>query len=584
MKRNTPLFCLFVLFPVLAAFAQVSADPLDFFYTDLSVWETSGIVGHLPPARPYPLPVVKNILQQVMDRGDREQRYIARSHYRRLFGKAILPGTQAELATDMPGGRRQMAGSLSLDANLFFSDLVTGGASIDAWMINKLPMEEILPASTASTRDIVPDNAKLGPFYMLPSFNSSLSVGTDRNWFTMGLMRGSYGPFADNGIIVGSQALHSGQFNYTVYRENWSYTSALYSITANDGFGVEYRSGGIPKFPEKYLSVHSFEYAPFDWLSVSLLEAVMWGDRFEPLYMLPSTPYMISQSVSGLNDNSFLGGMFTVKPLRSLKVDGVLYADDLSFNDMIRFNFDTKWRLAGQLGASYAPRKTGIFARAGLDYTMVTPFMYSHKNGDEISLDAPNYQNYMHFGQNFGAALEPNSDRVNLSVKLRPLEGVDVDIVGTLIRHGNIYEDIPEKWIREYITAGEDLYITDGGILSSSGTKSAGHLYNYTTPFLAQDTLQYIWQTGFTITCRLPVLKTGGHMVFRLGYRFELNINEGIRSQVYRYDSAAAAALDSDPTNEDWKAVAENQRAEWLDNATGRVFNNYISAGFEYWF
>jgi hypothetical protein len=63
--------------------------------------------------------------------------------------------------------------------------------------------------------------------------------------------------------------------------------------------------------------------------------------------------------------------------------------------------------------------------------------------------------------------------------------------------------------------------VTDGSIRNSSGS-DAGHAYFYSTPFLTQETIQYIWQTGFDVACRLPILKTGGHMLFKFGYRFEM--------------------------------------------------------------
>lgn len=73
-------------------FAQVAADPLDYFYDDLTIWETMGMVRNLPPVRPYPLPLVKTILESVIEKGDRTQREIARSHFDRLFGRTVSLG------------------------------------------------------------------------------------------------------------------------------------------------------------------------------------------------------------------------------------------------------------------------------------------------------------------------------------------------------------------------------------------------------------------------------------------------------------------------------------------------------------
>lgn len=557
----------------LCSWAQVSADPNDYFYTDLAIWETMGLVNNLPSARPYPLQVVRKVLDAVIERGDATQRQIAGAHAARIFGRTLTWGGKSEATIDPASSGKALGLALAADINAGISPEITAGASVDLWATNRLPAKELLVEGQESARDIVEDNAKVGPFWVLPSINTSLAIGNPSLYLNAGLMRGSYGPFHSNGVIVGPQAMHAGQYSLAIDRGMWSYNQVLYGLSATS----ENRNskGFYDFYPEKYLSVHSLDVHPFDWLSVSFLESVMFGERLEIQYLLPFAPYMISQGMVGFADNSYLGGMFTVKPVAGLRLDGVLYADDLSFNDIVRFNFDTKWRLAGQLGASWAPRSSGMFTLASLDYTMVTPYTYSHKESDALDPAQPNYINYLHTGQLYGAALQPNSDRLNVKLTLRPLEDVDFNLVGTLIRHGNVNEGIGDKWVREYVTNATVDYCTDGSVLNSSAS-SVGHAFNYSTPFLTQDTIQYVWQAGFDALCRLPVLKTGGYMVFKLGYRFECDMNGGINSEVYRYDVTA--------TESTWAAVADAQLASWRAAAKGIAFNNYISAGFEYFF
>lgn len=549
--------------------AQVACDPLDWFYTDLEVWEASGLVSNLPAAHPYPLPLVKSILETVLARGDATQRKIAQSHYDRFFERSFTWGYKAEAATDTAEMGKEMDIAISMDLNLKMLDLVTASASLEGWAVNRLPQSELRPTGDGSPRDIIKDNAKIGPFWLLPAMNSSIAVGTDKYYLNAGLMRGSFGPFR-NGVIVGEQALHDGQFSFAANETLWGFNLSLYSITATDGNGEN-------AYPAKYVTVHNFEWRPFTWFNISLLESIVYGGRFEPMYIQPLSPFMISQGVTGFNDNSWLGGIFTLKPIQGLRIDGVLYADDLSFNDIARLNFDTKWRLAGQIGTTWASPKSGVFTLASLDYTMVTPYTYSHKNGSPLDLDVPNYQNYSHYGENFGAALEPNSDRVNIRMKLRPLEGIDFDIVGVLIRHGNVNEGIGEDWVYDYITDTKNAYRTDGTILNSSGS-DVGHAFTYSTPLLTQEHVQYVWQTGFEALCRLPILKTGGYIVFRLGYRLEYLTNPGIDGQIYRYDET----LGTDPTDAELAASAEAQYESWIDELGNPILNNYIRAGFEY--
>lgn len=549
-------------------FGQVAADPLDFFYEDLTIWETMGIVRNLPALRPYPLPLVKSILESVIENGDETQQKIAKTHYTRIFDSAWHAGTKANLAIDTHNSYKQMDVALSFDANAFITKTICASASVDAWAVNKLPNDELKPTWERSDKDIVKDNAKLGPFYLLPSINSSISIGSENMYLNAGLMRGSWGPIYENGVIVGQQAHAAGQFSFAMNTPLWTFNLAMFALSATPDNDPEEFS------PNKYLSLHSIEVHPYDWFSISIFESVVYGGRLDLLYLLPLSPFMISQGNTGFDDNVYLGGTFTVRPLQGLKVDGVLIADDLSFNDIVKFNWDTKWRIAGQLGVSYAPRKSGLFTRIALDYTMVTPYTYSHKESDVLDVSAPNYQNYSHAGMNFGPSLDPNSDRVNLRVRFRPLEALDVDIIGALIRHGNVNEGMDFKRIKEYVTS-EGMYTTDGSIRNSSGTNN-GHAFFYSTPFLSQENIQYIWQTGLDITARLPILKTGGYVLFRLGYRLEVNSKAGVNNEIYRYDPALAAA-----TDEEIRIAAENQLEQWRSQVGGTVINNYISAGLQ---
>ncbi|MCD1654891.1 hypothetical protein K7J14_09290 [Treponema zuelzerae] len=569
--RNTAVIALLFIVFSSSVFSQVSADPDDFFYTDLNRWETLGLVTNLPSSRPYPMQMVKEILQIVLEKGDNSDRAIAREHLDRIFGRVMSPGVRTEAAYNLADSSKQLGVAMALDANYQIEDFFSVSASIDGWAINRLPNNELLPSNTLSSKDLIEDQVKAGPFYILPSINSSFSVGNTEYYAQAGLMRGSWGPIHSNGVILPSSAFHTGQYTVAINKEKWGFDTALYSLVATSiDNPVEFN-------PEKFLAVHSIDWRPYRWLSFSLVESVVYGNRIEPLYLLPFSVYFTSQGLVGFADNSMIGGTFSVLPAKGVKIDGVLYTDDIGFNDVIRFNKDQKWRIAGQLAASWAPKIHPMLRFLKADYTMVTPYTYSHKESDSLDSSAPNYQNYTHAGQALGASLEPNSDRLNLSVTVTPLEKLDVDIVGTLIRHGNVNENIQQDWVREYVAGSLD-YVTDGSVNNSSYTKT-GHAYNHGTPFLTQDTLQYIWQTGFDVKCRLPVLKTGGYMLFKLGYRFELNLNDGINSNVYASDSS----LDPDDTAA-VDAAAAAQLAEWKANAGGREIDNIITVGFEYYY
>jgi hypothetical protein len=126
--------------------------------------------------------------------------------------------------------------------------------------------------------------------------------------------------------------------------------------------------------------------------------------------------------------------------------------DDLHFNDMIQFQFDTKYKLAGELGLVWAP-PTGFLRSLAVDYTAVFPYMYTHMydlDPDTYGTRYPsqpggsahtNYQDYSHAGKNLGPDLEPNSDRISLRSTWKTLPNLDLTLLGYFIRHGNASEN-----------------------------------------------------------------------------------------------------------------------------------------------
>ena len=246
------------------------------------------LVNNLPAAHPYPLQIVKQILETIIEQGDARQRQIAQTHYERFFKRHFLFGVTADAVINAEQAK-QLSLAGSVDYNYQFDKYIGIGGSIDTWATTKLPNDELLVVGQASKKDIVEDNAKVGPVWILPSYNSAISFGTNEYYLNAGLMRGSYGPFQNNGVIVGSQALHSGQFNFAVSKPLWGYNLSLYALSATSATKTDAQN----YYPEKYLSVHSIEYRPYDWLSVSFLESIIFGERLETMYLLP--PYSVSR-------------------------------------------------------------------------------------------------------------------------------------------------------------------------------------------------------------------------------------------------------------------------------------------------
>ena len=81
--------CVFFVFGTLV-FSQASVDINDSFYKKAQVWELRGLTSTLPQIRPYPLSVIKRVLEDVIENGSENDAEFAKGEYERIFGKTSL--------------------------------------------------------------------------------------------------------------------------------------------------------------------------------------------------------------------------------------------------------------------------------------------------------------------------------------------------------------------------------------------------------------------------------------------------------------------------------------------------------------
>ncbi len=578
MKKNSVFLCLCFFFIGFAAYTQAPVDVFDPFYEDLSIWENSGLIIDAPIARPYPLQEIKRLLEIVIEKGDTSQQRRAQEYHKRFFSRMYHLGGKVEIAVKVPKKKRELNLAPFADMNFTLHPLLTVSGRISAFITNKLFSQSLRPAFQYSTFDLSDDSVHVGPFYVLPVFNTGVAIGNPRYYVTAAIARTNYGPFYENSPLVGTQAMHQGRFNFVVNKEKFTFTQSFLTLTGTDDNG---KGAG----PGKYLMIHSFMVRALPWLSFGMVDSIVFGKRFEPIYLLPFSAFFISQGLYDFPDNSLIGGMFTVTPMRGLKLNGILYADDLGFNDIVRFKKDAKWRMAGQFGISYTMPKTHWFSFVDLNYTFVFPYTYTHV--DHHRTDFRNYSNYTHNGVPLGSNLPPNSDRIHLRLKFRPLYGMDINFFNTFIRHANITESITDtEMLRGYLSKA---YNTDGSTLNhatitepgktNNETSNTRHAFLHANPFLEQETIQYINQTGIDVACHLPILKSSGYMLFKFGYVFEVNCNEGVNNPIYTpkdgWKGKTGSELAAIPES-DIKAEAGRQLSAWRRQAIGTAFRHYI--------
>ena len=580
MKKILYIVLLAIVFCV-NSYAQAPVDLFDPFYEDLSIWEGCGLINDAPSVRPYPLQEIERLLQIVMEKGDAGQRRKAAEYQARFFQRPFHFGGKAEFNFASPDNQKQFFITPFGTLNYSLTKLLTISAYLSVNLMNTLDNENLLPAYSYSQKDIADDAGNIGKLKLLPMFNTSATFGTPEYYITAGLGRTSYGPFHDSGIFISRDAFHAGQFIFTVNKPKWAYNQVLLLLSATNDY-KDKRSIG----PQKFLASHSIDIRPLTWLSFSILDTMIYGGRFEPMYLIPFSAFFLGQSIYDFPDNSLIGLSATIKPVKRLRFDAAFYIDDIGLNEILKFK-DAKWRMAGECGVEYTMPQTHWFSFVDLNYTFILPYTYTHFNNHDPN--GSNYQNYTHHGKNLGTNLEPNSDRIQLKVKFRPLYGLDVNLSDTFIRHANITESVNDiVMLKDYVSKQ---YTTDGSSFNYSAvtepkgkyeSQAKKHAFLYTTPFMRQQTIQYVNQLALDVSCHLPIIKSGGYMLFKLGYVFEANINPGVRRNIYSpvdsmsgWDKKKIEKM----TSAEIQAVkdkADRQLADWRAKAIGKQFNHYI--------
>jgi hypothetical protein len=517
------VYCAFVFLAGLNA--QVLHDPNDTIYTDIDRWSVRGyITSSLPLIRPYPVQVIDELLNQVLERGNAEAKEKAA-----FYKNNIAPGTRPihpGLTAGVEGLDDDMTvqGAVFADGLLRLQDWIGASYSMFVYGAAKTPGNEFnVPGTYSPFPDLVTDQSELGSFEIMQDWTSALGLGNHNFYFQSGLNRTSVGPFYDNGTVVGPQAGRAGHFSLNYRQPAWSFEMLLLTLTASDDFGEN-------MFPEKYLILHSINFNPVPSVEIGFLESVVWGGRLELLYLAPFVNLFAAQSMGDFGDNSFIGFHVRWNAPHNIQALTQVYVDDFHFNDVIRLQFNTKYKLAGELGFVWAP-EDGPLSALSADYTLVFPYMYTHWNvpdadryasHDDSGNRVPNYFNYSHMGRNLGTDLRPNSDRISVRSNWRTLPNLDLSASTYFTRHGNASAGA------NYTGNDDSPYDKDeyhDGSIFDDGDTVEGNNYSK-LHFLTQDTIDTRLAGGLGIKWFLPV--SFGAFSFNADYVLEYGWNRDL--------------------------------------------------------
>lgn len=507
-----------------------------------------GLTDTQPKQRPYPLSVIESIITQVCEHGDEQEASIARGYEKSLLQKPVTltfgSGWQNG-ATITFGGFGDVALTDALSLSYDILDVVSNGDISTA------------PRYTGLPYDAPDDPAKFGSMDAVFQSNIVFSFGKPDLYITTGTGRTAFGNDLYDSLVLSPYSLHAPYATIYAAAGPLTVTQGIQCLTATDGNRKETDE-------QKFLSYHEVTWHMWSWFTLSWFESAVYGGQFDLKYLFPSM-FITAESFGGFNGSILMGmgGKITYFP--NLVLFGDIFIDDISVNDVVKLNLDTKIVGAGMIGAQYSPKNQAVRLVSGT-YTLVTPWMYAHYDGNAKATD-PNVQNYAHFGDNKATQLPPNSHRLAVTAELQPTSKWKTTLSLAISQHGNISESLTEKEAQQYLN---DPYITDGSIHNSpvyfnNTTQDTEFQDSYFDhfQFLQQKTIETMMQlsAGTTYTC---IDRNHISLALKAGYTFEYIHNKGVDENIYLNNG---------------KTVQE-QLSDWRAAIIPHTVNNYLTLGF----
>lgn len=567
MKKSL-IFVLTLLFS-LSLFAQSVTNVKSSLYEDMMRWEIMGLSRKLPDVRPYPLNLIYEVLNDVIDSGDAVEEEKAEYYLDSIFTKGIqLSGKVVSHISDNDSKvleiRPNMYGDLVLTDNI--------GLSYNAQILATTDRLYPRPLYSGLPSDSFSDCSVAGPFMVVPEVNTVGYAGTTDIYAVFGLNRSNIGPSIYDSLYASPNSFYAPFITFVINKEKWSFTNSMFSITSSTNNASVGQGGG-----QKYIAFHSFDVKLFDKLSIGYNETITFGKRFDFSYALPGI-YMLTQGFYNYRDNLFMGVSVKYNPVSRLNLYLNANVDDLQFNDIVKLKFNTKMTSSYLLGVDYAPEISWL-SLLSANYTLVTPWMYSHPELEDSklsSLNDYNYQNYSHYGYNFGPQIDPNSDRIFLNASFRPVKNMEATLGLTFIRHANINENLPYDEASLYLMSSNE-YRTDGTLYDypyADGIYFPS--FQNSMQFLKQETKMYVLQINPNVkyTLDLPYRQK---IIFDASYTFEYIRNLGVGNNIFAPNKLAKGSA-----ADERKTAVENAITDWKAKLIKDTFNNFLTVSVKY--
>ena len=211
------------LFFINAVSAQVSVSPDDDFYKACQAWELKGLVKNLPPLRPYPLSVLNDILEDVINSSSHPDAELALEYWEKIFKKSysvyLKTGGNLKVTQNTENNDTSTVKNVSVNAGIggehSFSELVSLGYDLGFYGETK-PFSDYCSYAENKMYDSLWDASTIGPVELYLDWNMLAAVCTSSLYAQAGVSRTGFGPFIDDGLALNDTSFHSANLAFNV--------------------------------------------------------------------------------------------------------------------------------------------------------------------------------------------------------------------------------------------------------------------------------------------------------------------------------------------------------------------------------
>ncbi|HHM24315.1 MAG TPA: hypothetical protein ENJ23_04660 [Bacteroidetes bacterium] len=255
-------------------------------------------------------------------------------------------------------------------------------------------------------------NAK-GSLVYFDETNSGIFFGGGHWQLMVGKQRNRWGPGWFGALALSDHATSYDQVQLQLSWPRVRFTAFTGFLKIYPPIAIyEYDTGYSHRIihANRYLAAHRLEFLPFRWLVIGLHETLIYGERnLELAYLNPINFYWSAEHYLGDQDNSAIGGDFTLFPGHGVKLYGELFLDDLRTGKLGSDFYGNKW--AYLLGTAAYDLLGADNLDFHAEFVRIRPFVYSHRYPINV---------YKHFTTGLGHWSGPNSQTLSLGVVWRP--------------------------------------------------------------------------------------------------------------------------------------------------------------------